>query len=176
MKCLDPNWKIQNVLGDGNCGFWSAITSMINTGDFTFARQNGNGYDAGDLSKMQALRGAVYQCMQREFRETQISGHSLDEIKQHISGGPSAGSPCSSVLWMWQEDFPYLAKATKHPVVVVAPTEDWCSIAFDVFLEDGTPVDIRDLGSLRTFFGNHKRVIKMFHNGSNHYQAIIRFR
>ena len=176
MEHLNPNWKIQNVSGDGNCGFWSAITSMINTGDLTFARQKGNGYDANDFSKMQALRGAVYQCMQREFSETQISVHSLQEIKQHIAGGPSAGSPCPPVLWMWQEDFPYLAKATGHPVVVVAPTEDGHSIVFDVFLEDGTFVDARDLGSLRTFFESHRRVIKMFHNGSNHYQAIIRFR
>lgn len=176
MERLNPDWKIQNVSGDGNCGFWSAITSMINTGDLTFARQTGSGYDAGDLSKMQALRGAVYRCMQREFLETQASGHSLEEIKQHIAGGPLAGSPCPPVLWMWQEDFPYLAKATGHPVVVVAPTEDWHSIAFDVFEEDGTPVDIRDLGSLKAFFASHRRVIKMFHNGSNHYQAIIRFR
>jgi hypothetical protein len=150
---------------------------MVNTGDFTFAQQKGSGYDANDFAKMQALRRVVYQSMKDGFLEAQVrGGHSLQEIKEHIHGGPSAGSPCQSIYWMWQEDFPHVAKATGHPLVVIAPTEDGHSIAFDVFEADGTPVDVRDLGSLRAFFGSHRGVIKIFHNGSGHYMAIIRVR
>jgi hypothetical protein len=176
MEHLNPDWKIQNVPGDGHCGFWSAVTSMINTGDFTFARQEGNGYFADDFSKMSALREDVYQLMREKASVEPVSGHSSQEIRQHIAGGASAGRLCPPIYWMWQEDFPYLAEATDHPVVVVAPTKDRHSVTYNVFEADGTPVDVRDLGSLKAFFQSHRGVIKIFHNGGNHYQAIIRFR
>jgi len=184
MARLNPNWKIQNVPGDGHCGFWAAITSLINIGDYRFARQEEGRYFADDLSRMQALREGVYGPMLVDFSEDQQSfarqlapGHSLQAMQQHIEGsGSFKGKTAPSSFWLWQEDFPYLARATGHPLFVIAPTQDRRSVTFNVFLADGSPVDIRDIGSLRACVRANPGFVKMYHNGSNHYQAIIRFR
>jgi hypothetical protein len=199
MEHLNPNWKIEDVPGDGSCGFWSVITSLINVGDCTFARENHGEYFADDRSQMWLLRQKVYDSMKEALQKKTLLGNAENssgklrqykkELQQHIDSGglmqqgsysPTKkallGGECSPLHWMWQEDWPYVAQVTGHAMLVIAVRADGRSITFNVFLEDGTPVDVRDLESLRVFLRNHHGVIKIFHNGIYHYQAIIRFR
>jgi hypothetical protein len=198
MEKLNPDWRIEDVPGDGSCGFWSTITSLINVGDCTFARKDCGKCFADDRSQMQLLRGKVYDLMGKALQERTLLGNVEDsseelqqykkDLRQHIDKGRLMQELRSSrkkalldeehspLCWMWQEDWPYVAQATGHAMFVMAMRADKKSVTFNVFLEDGTPVDVRDLASLRAFFRNHRRVIKIFHNGAYHYQAIIRFR
>ncbi|MDR3143386.1 MAG: hypothetical protein LBT57_00825 [Puniceicoccales bacterium] len=178
MEHLNPNWKIRDVPGDGHCGFWSAITSMINIGDTRFAKEEEGEYFADDPAQMRALREKIYGLMRKDCSE------GPQKLQQHITkagffqeeeGGSFQEESGPSPFWLWQDDFAYLARATEHPVMVIALTEDGHSVTFNVSLAEPQQLDIRDIGSLRACIRANPGFIKMFHSG-NHYQAIIRFR